>query len=392
MDTFSPTRLVAARELRGYKRCELAALLQITKGAVSNYESGIGFPSQSTVQRMRLTLNFPYEWFYQPDLDLIPTSAPSFRSRRSMGAVLRTKAVRNGELAISVIYPAFQKKFRFPSVDIPEYVFQDKSEKASLELAEKAARELRLAWKLGQGPIKNMVHLLESKGCGVFWLSEPDDKVDAWSVWRNGTPFVMLNAHKTDGERGRFDACHELGHLILHRNAKIIEGLELESQAHEFAAAFLMPAEIFKEECPKQPRVNDFLKLKQRWGVSVAAMVRRAYKLGILSQRHYEMAYKELAMRNWRKGEPNSWPREKSKAHQFVFESLSKKGVSPEKFAQSLFLNVEDLFDLAPQAREFSGLHRPQATPVSRANLTLLKNPRNESSEKVHEFPLKQSA
>ncbi|WP_376773772.1 ImmA/IrrE family metallo-endopeptidase [Rhizobium mongolense] len=60
---------------------------------------------------------------------------------------------------------------------------------------------------------QNMVHLLVR----VFSLVENTRTVDAFSVWRGIRPFVFLNTIKTS-EHGRFDAAHELGHLVLPRH------------------------------------------------------------------------------------------------------------------------------------------------------------------------------
>jgi len=50
----------------------------------------------------------------------------------------------------------------------------------------------------------------------------------------------FLNTLK-QSERGRFDAGHELGHLVLHQHGSPNGGQEIERAANDFAAAFLMP-------------------------------------------------------------------------------------------------------------------------------------------------------
>jgi hypothetical protein len=80
-----------------------------------------------------------------------------------------------------------------------------------------AALYLRQNWGLGERPIPNMLKLLEAKGVRVFSLAENTKAVDAFSVWRNGLPYVFLNIAKS-AERSRFDASHELGHLVMHKH------------------------------------------------------------------------------------------------------------------------------------------------------------------------------
>lgn len=45
-------------------------------------------------------------------------------------------------------------------------------------------------------PIQQMVQLLESKGVRVYWLNVDSPSLDAICFWKEGQPFVMLNAYK----------------------------------------------------------------------------------------------------------------------------------------------------------------------------------------------------
>jgi Zn-dependent peptidase ImmA (M78 family) len=103
-----------------------------------------------------------------------------------------------------------------------------------------AARTLRQYWTIGEKPIGSMIKLLETKGIRVFSLSENTRNVDAFSCWRNGEPYVFLNKFKST-EHSRFDAAHELAHLVLHKHGGPSQGRSAESEAHAFASSFLMP-------------------------------------------------------------------------------------------------------------------------------------------------------
>ena len=81
-----------------------------------------------------------------------------------------------------------------------------------------------------------MISLLESKGIRTFSLSDEAQEVDACCQWINDRPFIFLNISKSS-ERCRFDAAHELGHLVMHRHG-IIEGRQMEQEANAFASAF----------------------------------------------------------------------------------------------------------------------------------------------------------
>src|SRR3546814_18571946 len=63
-----------------------------------------------------------------------------------------------------------------------------------------AAAILRQYWRLGDKPIENMVHFLESRGIRVFSLSENTKEVDAFSVWRDDAPYVVRSEERRVGK------------------------------------------------------------------------------------------------------------------------------------------------------------------------------------------------
>lgn len=101
-----------------------------------------------------------------------------------------------------------------------------------------AARTIRQYWAIGERPIGNMVKLLETKGVRVFSLAENTRNVDAFSCWRNDEPYIFLNTFKST-ERSRFDAAHELGHLVLHKHGGARQGRSAEHEAHLFCGLIL---------------------------------------------------------------------------------------------------------------------------------------------------------
>ena len=341
---FSANRLTTARQCRGLTMKALADALGVSQPAVTAYEQGIKKPEPSRIDDIARILDFPRGYFFGPDFDEIPDSAISFRARRALTATVRDKVLGRSKHASSLLSGALRKRFKYPDVDLPALTH---------ETPETAARLLRNHWKLGFGPVSNMVHLLEAKGVEVYWLSEASPCVDALSYHRGQQPFVFLNTHKDAGERGRFDAAHELGHLVLHRNLKVLDNHKVEAEADQFASAFLLPQEQFTLECPRLPVLVHYLPLKARWGTSVQAMIRRSYDLGILSKWHYENSFKELSRRGWRTEESGKLQREQSGIHNKAYKRLSEKGVTPDDFAKAVGLPLKDLCELMPAASEF---------------------------------------
>jgi Zn-dependent peptidase ImmA (M78 family) len=161
---------------------------------------------------------------------------------------------------------------------------------------------------MGDGPIGNMVYLLENKGCIVSRVLLDADNLDAFSQWRfqEGRPYVVLGADKEAAARSRFDAAHELGHLVLHPNLdsvvlrKTAEFALLEAQAHKFAGAFLLPEARFCSEF-RVPTLDALRMMKQKWKVSIGSMLMRA-RAGAFWSRIWPGADEWASLCWWRGG------------------------------------------------------------------------------------------
>jgi Zn-dependent peptidase ImmA (M78 family) len=148
-----------------------------------------------------------------------------------------------------------------------------------------------------------VVDLLEDRGAVVIRLPLDTADVDAFSLPFQDRPVVVLGSDKNDRARSRFDAAHELAHLVIHRD-RVWGVPEVERQAHIFAAAFLMPADDIRDELPTRGDWESLFKLKAKWQVSLAALLMRARTLGRMSEGQYVTAVKATSARGWRRVEP----------------------------------------------------------------------------------------
>ena len=217
-----------------------------------------------------------------------------FRSQRSASKRKRRQLLAHGT-RVSELTNLLAKQVRLPDVDIPE--------SAGARDIDETAVQVRQHWGLGSGPISNVIRLLEQQGVIICPVADGSDDVDAFSTWYQGRPFAFLASTKDSTSRTRFDAAHELGHLVLHVEANPGDR-ELERQAHSFAGAFLLPKEAFARECPTRFNWSHFCELKVRWKVSIAAMVRRGYEIGNLSKSSYRRAFTHLNRSKQRLSEP----------------------------------------------------------------------------------------
>ena len=236
---------------------------------------------------------------------------------------------------------------------------------------EAAAESLRRAWSLGALSIRNMIHLLEAKGVRVLSLALDAKEVDAFSMWKGTRPFVFLNTYKST-EHSRFDAAHELGHLVLHKHGPP-QGREAEKQANNFASAFLMPRGSVLANVPRLPSYSTLVRLKKVWTTSVSALSYRLHELGLISDWQYRGLCIEIAKRG-RDTEPEEAPRETSLILPRIVAALYEEGVNRTQIAHDLALPTSELeqllFGLAMTGIEGGRQQSPRQLP---ANLTRVK-------------------
>jgi Zn-dependent peptidase ImmA (M78 family)/DNA-binding XRE family transcriptional regulator len=328
---FTPSRLSLARRRRGLTKKRLAELVGVTVRSIVAHESGAIVPSPDTIAHLSRVLRFPVEFFSGPDLEEPNPDGASFRALTSMTAAQRDSALAAGVLAMDAAR-WIDERFHLPKPNVPDV--------RGIE-PEAAAGALRGEWGLGERPVKSMVHLLEAYGVRVFSLPTDSANVDAFSLWRHDVPFVFLNTSKS-GERGRFDAAHELGHLILHRRGGP-HGREAEIEADQFASAFLMPRASVLAYAPRMPTLETIIRLKRNWMVATSALVYRLRSLGLLTEWHYRQLWIQIGQRGYRREEPKGIPRETSQVLTKVFRALLEGKTTRAMVARELLMEPEDL-------------------------------------------------
>jgi Zn-dependent peptidase ImmA (M78 family)/DNA-binding XRE family transcriptional regulator len=331
---FTPSRLTLARERRRFTKKALAEAIAITAHSVLRFESGDITPADDTVDSLAKALDFPREFFFEPDTDRPQESGASFRSMSAMAAKERDAALAAGALAF-IFSDWVNQRFDLPPSDLLDL---------SGDTPEVAARSQREKWGLGERPIKNMVQLLEAKGIRLFSMAENTLAVDAFSVWRGANPYIFLNTMKT-AEHSRFDAAHELGHLVLHGHGGP-QGRKAEDEANLFAASFLMPEEDVRATLPRVHTLNQVIEAKKRWGVSVMALIVRLHRLKIMSDWQYRGFCIDATDLGYRSAEPFSSARERSVVWQKVLTTLWGERVTRDDIARSLHIPVTELENL----------------------------------------------
>ena len=303
---FQPERLKQARQVVGMTKTALANKVSRSVGTVSKWESGQQSPEGIVLASLSTIFKLPTHWFTTAVPQM--SDKPCF-FRTNTSATRAARQVADVRLQwLKELSFKFQQWMNWPELNLPEMQEMDLF-KVTDEQIEELAESCRRLWGVGLGPVSNVVQAMEAAGIICARDSIGHVKMDGVSTWSDldSRPYVLIVSDKANGIRNRFDAAHELGHLLLHkdvdRESYQANYALIEKQAHYFAACFLMPEKSFTRDI-KRITLDDLLALKSRWKVSVSAMLMRCYALGLIDDDDRTRLYKSLSARGWRRKEP----------------------------------------------------------------------------------------
>ena len=304
---FQNDRLVQGRRARGLTAVSLADMIDVSPATISQYEKGTQKPRQEVLDRLAVVLNVPPAFFLQP-VSIVKPDRLFYRSMSAATKSARARVEARYEWFLQAI-DYLLEFFDFPETRIPDFNLPDDFHALDSSTIESVAEDVRRRWSLGDRPIANLVRTLESNGVVVWRTAFEAETLDAFSEFRRPHPTVVLSSDKGRAYRSRFDAAHELGHLVLHRKVdgralrRSADFRLLEKQAHRFAGAFLLPAIAYSEDL-WSASLDAFRSLKPRWNASIAFQITRARQLGLVDERQQRRLWINLSRRGWRKTEP----------------------------------------------------------------------------------------
>lgn len=359
-----PERIREAREARGLQLEAFAECLQVTKQAVSRFESGLASPSGETMRRIIGVTGQPPLFFVTPRKRAASGITPFWRGLKRMELHHRKRISRRLEWASDII--AYLERFiDLPELSLPAIDFDPQSQ--DTDQIEHAADMLREAWSLGRGPIRDLSAVMELHGFVLIRESVGCPDMDAVSCWQSGRPYVLFSADVVSGPRNSYNLAHELGHILLHSEVEVnTDNLnEIEKQANRFASSLLLPQESFSREV-LGTSLNHFLFLKEKWGVAIAAMAYRCRDLGILNANQHSYIMRQLNLRKIRKHEPldeRFQVREPSILGESIKMLLDRGVQNRSQIEDALALNLSDIESLCGLPRGHLDSRVVQFTP-----------------------------
>ncbi len=313
IEGFVGERLSLARDARNITQGQIAEALGVVTPTISRWERGERKPGGEQLTKLADALGVHRPYFLKPVADY--GDAPIFfRSLASATVKARTKE-RAKMRWLQHISATLQNELEFPPVDIQAAICPTDYSRLADSDIEQIAADLRKRWRLGEGPINNMVLLAENAGVVVGIDEVGSTTIDGQANWcgADDRPYILLARDKNNAFRRQMDLAHEIAHLTLHRGvtrAQLETDFELiEHQAKYFAGAFLLPPHSFAAEIPSLS-LDGFLSLKKRWKVALGAMIMRAEQLGVLSEAGAQRLWKYRAARGWAKREPLDDPKD----------------------------------------------------------------------------------
>lgn len=306
--SFNGGRLKSARIYRGKTISQLADETGVSKQAISQFENNKTTPGFETLMRLTYSLQFPKDYFYEEDDISIIVGNTYFRAQASI--TKKEEASYAEKLSIfAKLYTFIEDYINFPKLNILQLDHSN-----DIDEVELISEKLRAYWGLGDKPIVNLVNVMEKNGFKITSFDTENSKIDAFTQMQKVNNevkyFIALGNDKNSAVRRHFDLAHELGHIMLHEWVEDTSTIsreeykKIENQANEFAGAFLLPRRGFLNDLIYPNNLDSYVELKQKWKVSIGAMLIRAYKLNAITYNQYQYMIKQASKRGWRTCEP----------------------------------------------------------------------------------------
>jgi len=304
-DTFNGARLETLRHIHGLTQRQLGERIGVTQSQLSRLERGDAPLSAELATVASEAFSEPLRFFQVPPS--VATAGPvAFRRKAAMRAPERDR--------VTALYQEASRAFAHVSEASGYHEFVSDFGGRFDDPAGAAAAVRAEVGLTGEQPVRNVTRLLERLGIGVVSDLEADhDDESRGDVSGITVPFkhnrrpLVATLSIGRGDVQRLTIAHELGHLILDRNAPTVSCATRSPQeqaAFALGRALLMPPSVLTTRVSESSTLKQLLELKSEFGMSVGAIVYYANRIGAISDARARTLQIQIASRGWREREP----------------------------------------------------------------------------------------
>lgn len=321
-------RLREARRESGLSTRAVAASiprrLAVSHTTIANYENGITVPPIDVLGALANLYKRPLNWFLE--------------SRETLGEFRYRNLKSRVPLSEQRRFEATAGKWADAYLNLDKFLDSHPARQARLVEPPEDASPEKLALVVRQNvlglddrePVQNMIGVLESFSAWALEV-KADFSVDGAAA-RHGDEFIVVINPTVANERIRMNAAHELAHLLYDERGQELGwgNGEIEKKAYLFATTFLLPPSQLAEAFAGK----SFLKLiqyKERFGLSLIAMVYLAEKQRVINTATARWLWSEIAKRGWRQMEPGYVWRDRA----ITFETMLETAVHSKRLSWS---------------------------------------------------------
>ena len=320
---------------------QLAEQCGLSSMAITQYENGKRYPKDmNVIHSLADALGVRVSDFLRSRSAKLIFSHGEFRKNSSLS--------NNAQEYVRESVEEYFSRF-FSVVDIlGEGVIGEPPEIHSLKLdedIEKNAREMRRLLKFSEeGPLPNLIEMLENRGVLFYLHDAVSNKFSAMNGTVNNYPYIVLNKSMT-AERNRSNTAHELAHMLFDWPSGMAER-ECEKLATAIGGAFLLSkVDLIRELGIRRKSITKDMDLVcQEYGVSMLLLAKRAEVCGVITKTGSRDFFVRASQAGWRKNEPSRIADElPSLFVQLVYRAVSEGEISIQKGAELLQTSYDEV-------------------------------------------------
>ncbi|SRR6266699_1419178 len=291
--TVNPNMVILGRESRGLSQKMLADALGVPQSRVSMIEMGFRPVPDDLLEDITRVLDYPPHFFLQEgEIAGVGITEVFHRKRQNVPKYVLSKIYALMEIRlrhINTLLTSADIESTIPHLSVDDYQSR----------IEEIARAIRASLQIPRGPIHDLTQTLEDAGVVIIAFDFGTPLVDAIARWVPQLPPLFFVNQTSPKDRYRWSLAHELGHVVMHE----LPNPDIEDQANRFAAEFLLPEREVRAGL-EDLNLAKLAILKGYWRVSMAALLKRAEDLGIITPNRARYLWAQMAKAGYKTREP----------------------------------------------------------------------------------------